>query len=53
MSVDGVTEVLEQMTEFGISDDDFEKFKKYHLSICEKREMLGYANHLLYICTKQ
>lgn len=52
VSVDGVMEVLEQMTDFGISDDDFEKYKRYHLSICEKREMLGYANHLLYICTK-
>lgn len=52
VSVDGVMEVLEQMDGFGISDEDFEKYKKYHLSICEKREMLGYANHLLYICTK-
>lgn len=53
VSVDGVMEVLEQMSGFGIDDDDFDKYKKYHLSICEKREMLGYANHLLYICTKQ
>lgn len=53
VSVDGVMEVLEQMSNFGISDEDFEKYKKYHFNICEKREMLGYANHLLYICAKQ
>ncbi len=51
--VDGMMESLEGREDFAISDEDFEAFKKWYLAICEKRELLGMTNHLLYICRKK
>ena len=51
--VDGQIEALEQHGELAMSDEDFESFAKWYLSVCEKRELLGDTNHLLYICKKK
>jgi len=52
VAVDSVLELAEGREDFGMSEADFEAFTKYHLAICEKREMLGCSSHLLYICKK-
>ena len=51
--VDTVMEIIEKVPTFRLSDEDFERLVKYHLAICEKREMLGSATHLIYLCRKK
>ena len=53
VSVDNVLEVAERREDFSMTDEEFEAFADYQLHICEKREMLGYSSHLLYICRKR
>lgn len=43
---------LEEGAEFNVDDEDFEIFKKFHLATCERTDMQGIANHLLFICKK-
>ena len=52
-AVDNILELAEGRTDFKMSDADFELFVKYHLATCEKRELLGFSSHLLYICKKK
>ena len=52
-AVDNILETAERRVDFKISDADFELFVKYHLATCEKRELLGFSSHLLYICKKK
>lgn len=35
-----------------LSDEEFEIWKDYHYSSCEKREVQGYSTHMLYIGKK-
>ncbi len=35
-----------------LSDEEFEVWLRYHLSTCERRELQGYSNHMLYIGRK-
>ncbi len=35
-----------------LSEEEFNEFLKYHLSICERQDMLGASSHLLDIVTK-
>ena len=51
--VDNILEYIEGRSDFSFSDEDFEAFKKWHLSIAEKRELLGSNCHLLYVCRKK
>ena len=55
LATDGVIELVEigGGSNFNISDENFEAYKKYHLAMCEKRELLGSSNHLLVICDNQ
>ena len=50
---DGMLEPLENRPDFCIRDEDFEAFANWYLTFCQKRELLGSANHLLYICRKK
>ena len=50
--VDGLLEPIENRPDFAISVKDFEALSKWYLAFCEKRELLGNTNHLLYICKK-
>ena len=52
VGTDCILEEAEQIPDFSLPDGDFEKFKNWYLNICEKRELLGSTNHLLYICRK-
>ncbi len=49
---DGPLEALEDHPDFCISDADFDAFATWYLAFAEKRELLGAASHLLYICRK-
>lgn len=35
-----------------LNKEEFEVWMKYHYSTCERRELQGYSNHMLYICEK-
>lgn len=49
---DSILEMAEGRTDFKMGDHDFNQFFKYHLSCCERRELLAASNHLLYVCKK-
>lgn len=53
LSADSILELAEGGKEFRMSDEEFELYVKYHLSTCEKRELLGSSSHLLYVCRKE
>ena len=53
VAVDSILELSEGRSDFKMSDEEFGLFVKYHLAICEKRELLGSSSHLLYICKKE
>ncbi len=52
VAVNGILELAEKRVDFAMSDEELEAFAKLWLAVCEKREMLGYSGHLLYICKK-
>lgn len=35
-----------------LSEEEFEIWKNYHFSSCERKEVQGYSTHMLYICKK-
>lgn len=35
-----------------LTDEEFEVWINYHLSTCEREDLQGYSNHMLYICKK-
>ena len=49
---DGLLEPIEDRPDFLMSDEDMDSLEKWYLAFCEKRELLGMTNHLLYICRK-
>lgn len=51
--VDGSLEPIESRPDFSMTEEDFEAFTEWYLAFSEKRELLGTASHLLYICRKQ
>lgn len=51
IAVDGMSEHLAEKIN-ALSDDEFDVWIKYHLSTCERKELQGYSNHMLYICRK-
>ena len=52
-SADSILELAEGRSDFSMSDVEFEAFCRYHLAVCEKRELLGCADHLIYLCRKR
>lgn len=48
---DGVSELLQNKIN-AMDDKSYEQYLKYHFYCCEKLEMLGRSNHLLYIGRK-
>lgn len=48
---DGVSEMLEDKIN-AMDDESYEQYLKYHLYCCEKPEMIGHSNHLLFIGKK-
>ena len=50
---DGPLEAIEERPDFCIPDENFDAFAAWYLAFAEKRELLGSASHLLYICRKR
>lgn len=53
VAADNILKLAEGRADFKMSEEEFTLFVKYHLAICEKRELLGSSSHLLYICKKE
>ena len=51
--VDGLIEPIEKRPDFSMTDEEFSALAEWYLHFCEKRELLGSTNHLLYICRKR
>ena len=49
---DGVSELMEQQIN-ALTDEEYEQYLRYHAYICEKPEMLGMSNHLLFVGKRQ
>lgn len=51
IAVDGLSELLcDRINEF--SDEQFKEWFRFHLYTCEKKELIGYSNHIVYIAEK-
>lgn len=48
---DGISELMEERIS-GLDDASYEQYLRYHFYICEKPEMLGMTNHLLFVGEK-
>lgn len=51
VATDGVANHEKEIID-SLSDEEFEIWMRYHLSTCERIELQGYSNHMLYICKK-
>ncbi len=51
--VDGLMEAIEKRPDFSMTDEEFNAHAEWYLAFSQKRELLGSANHLLYICRKR
>lgn len=51
VAVDGVSELMEDKIN-NLSEEDYHQYLRYHEYCCEKPEMLGRSNHLLFIGKK-
>ena len=51
ISSDGFSELMAERIN-AMDDESYRQYLRYHFSICEKPELLGASNHLLFIGTK-
>lgn len=51
VAADGVSELLEDKIN-AMDDESYNQYVKYHFYCCEKPEMLGHTNHLLFVGKK-
>ncbi len=51
VATDGIANLISQKIN-NLKEEEFNVWIKYHLSVCEREELLGYSAHLLYICRK-
>ena len=52
VATDGVGRTFqEQLNNF--DDETYQHFVNYHLSICEREDLIGYSGHVLYIAKKK
>lgn len=49
---DGVSELIDEKINT-MNDENYEQYLRYHFYVCEKTEMLGRSNHLLFIGEKR
>lgn len=51
-AADGLSEILnEKINTF--NEEQFKEWFRFHLYTCEKKELLGYSNHIVFIAEKQ
>ena len=51
VATDGIAPIIGDKIN-SLSKDEFDVWVKYQLSICERKDLQGYSNHMLYICKK-
>lgn len=51
VATDGFTRHVKDKID-SLSKEEFEVWMRYHLSTCEREELQGYSNHMLYICKR-
>lgn len=51
VATDGITHHIKDRID-ALTEEEFEVWMRYHLSTCERIDLQGYSNHMLYICTK-
>lgn len=51
VATDGITRHVKEAID-ELTKEEFDVWMRYHLSTCEKTELQGYSNHMLYICKK-
>ena len=51
VATDGIGRVMRDTIE-EMSDDEYQLYIKYHLSICEREDLIGYSGHILSIIQK-
>ena len=51
-ATDGILELAQGHSSFDLDEENFDKYVKYHLAFCEKRELLGHSSHLITVCKK-
>lgn len=51
VATDGFTRHIKENVD-EMNKEEFDQYIKYHLSTCERYDLQGYSNHMLYICKK-
>ena len=51
VAVDGISESLEEYVN-KLSEEEYEIWLDYHFKNCERRDLIGYSSHVMYICEK-
>lgn len=51
VAVDGLSELLSDKIN-AFNDQQFKEWLRFHLYTCEKKELLGYSNHIVFIAKK-
>jgi len=51
VATDGIAKLIEDRLN-NLTKEEFEVWKRYQLSVCERRDLIGYSSHMLYICRK-
>ena len=52
VATDGLSEIISDKIN-ALSEEEFQVWVKYQLSVCEREDLQGYSNHMLYICKKR
>ena len=52
VATDGMSHHIKETIDF-LDEFEFNEWVKYHLSTCERRDLMGYSNHMLYIGKKR
>ena len=52
IATDGFTRHVKDKIDL-LSKEEFDAWMRYHLSTCEREDLQGYSNHMLYICKKR
>ncbi len=51
VGVDGLSESLEEYIN-NLSDEEYKVWLDYHFKNCERKDLMGYSSHVVYICEK-
>ena len=52
VAVEGITEKLENYIN-ELSEEEYKVWLDYHFATCERKDLIGYSSHVLYICQKE